>query len=134
MPLSDEERAILEQMEQELRREDPRFANTMSAAHRERTSDPVRKQFVPRRVAAGIIAVVVGQIVMLSGISLPQLWMTILVGVIGFGIMVGGVLYALARRPADPTNFGLDSRPRGNGGGESFMERQERLWDENHRR
>lgn len=134
MPLSDEERAILEQMEQELRRDDPKFANTMSAAHREHPAPHLPKQWVPRRVAAGIIMVVVGQIIMLGGISLPHLWMTIVVGVIGFAIMLGGVLYALARQPASSNNFSRRPRGSGNGGGESFMERQERLWDENHRR
>ncbi|MDO5721029.1 MAG: DUF3040 domain-containing protein [Actinomycetaceae bacterium] len=131
MPLSDEERAILEQMEQELRREDPRFASTMASSQRQRaTSAPtLRQRRSPRRIAVGGTALVVGQIVMLMGISLPQLWMTILVGIAGFGLMLGGVLYALSR--SETAVYEDEIPPAGRT--ESFMERQERLWNDRQR-
>lgn len=128
MPLSDEERAILEQMEQELRREDPRFASTMSAPPASSSARGERKQRVPRRIAIGVILLVCGQAIMLAGISLPALWMTIVVGIIGFALMLSGLLYALSKQtvtgPVNERSVSPKAR------GETFMQRQERLWDE----
>ena len=73
MALSEQERQILEQMERELRREDPDLASTLSA-QAQTVQRPGRKGYSPRRVATGIVIALVGLILPLVGISVGITW------------------------------------------------------------
>lgn len=84
MPLSEREQALLEQMEQALYAEDPRFAAQLASA----SSTPGRR----RRYILGAIGVLAGLGVVLLGVTQQQVW----IGVIGFLIMVAAGFYALA--------------------------------------
>lgn len=88
MPLSEHEQRLLEQLEKQLH-EDRRFASNMKAPANE-------GRLSTRNIALGVLAVIVGIAALLLGIS-QQL---IIVGVIGFAVMFGGVLLALKKSAA----------------------------------
>ena len=124
MPLSEHEQRLLDQMEQALKVEDPKFASHM-VAH------PGRSRF-RRRLAAGICGVVVGLALVIVGMTITQIWL----GVVGFVVMVAAAAYAF--KPVSLRDFGTvqddgsinAARPkrqtRNNG---SFMQRLEERWD-----
>lgn len=85
MPLSEHEQRLLEQLEKQLH-EDRRFASSMKGpASTGRLST--------RNIALGILLVIVGLAGLIFGISQH----IIIVGVIGFAVMFGGVLLALTK-------------------------------------
>lgn len=119
MPLSEYEQRVLEEMEQQLRSDDPKLAKAISSG-------------APRRP----LQVVLGAVVVLAGIGLlfTGLYTQLLVlGIVGFVAMFGGVLVALRRSgsgPSAPSDAPRDNvrpmrRPRGRG----FMDRLEERWD-----
>lgn len=85
MPLSEHEQRLLEQIEQGLYAEDPKFA---SAVRRVRSGGGTR-----RRVAIAILGVVVG----LGVVFLALLTKIVVVGVLGFLLIVAACAYAVIR-------------------------------------
>jgi len=83
VPLSDHEQRLLEQMEQALLAEDPKFATTM------RGSD-LRRKYRRRAVLAGV-AFVLGIVMLMTG-AMSQL---IPLGVAGFVVMLVSAWYAV---------------------------------------
>ena len=132
MPLSEEEQRMLEQLEQALAAEDPKFASTLrgsSARSRHR-----RMAFL----SAGVF--VLGIVLLMTGVIMPQT----IVSVIGFVLMLGGAYFGLTawRRSTQPEPlYAVDSpekaksrsktttraRQRQVASG-SFMERLEERW------
>ncbi|SEW14142.1 Protein of unknown function [Austwickia chelonae] len=92
MPLSEHEQKLLDQMERALYAEDPSFATQMKG-----TGRSVSRM----RLLWGIVAAVVGLGVVLLGVNL----MSIPVGVLGFVIMVGGVIWAVTPRRGGDTGL-----------------------------
>ncbi len=84
MPLSEEELRLLEQMEQALAQEDPKFVSTLRGSTLERVT---RMRTV---AAAGVFAL---GVVMLMGGAVSQL---IWLGVVGFIVMLGSATLGLA--------------------------------------
>ena len=122
--LSEQERAILEQMERELRRDDPRLASTMSRQRTNRTG----RTYSPRRVGGGVALLLVGLALPIIGLTIGILWLTELLGVAGFALMLTGILFITV--PTKPTV----PAPRTTSGGKSgskrsFMQRQEDRWE-----
>lgn len=137
MPLSDHEQRLLEQMEQALLAEDPKFATAMRGAD-------LRRRYRRRAVVAGLLFVV-GVVMLMTG-AVTQV---IALGVAGFVVMLASSWYAVTswRRvpPTDSTGAAADvpdispgsprrqrrpkasKRPKRNG---SFMERMEQRWRE----
>lgn len=122
MALSEQDRQILEQLERELRREDPHLASTLSSQRRAPASG--KKSYSPRRVGAGVALALAGLVFPIVGISSGHLWITVLLGVIGFALMLTGVLF-IAVPTVDGGASSRSSRSRS-----SFMERQQQKWDE----
>ena len=135
MPLSDREQHLLEQMEQALYAEDPKFASHMRG---------VGARAARRRYLIGIIGFLVGLAVVLLGVNLSKVW----VGAIGFVVMVAAVWQAVAppktAKPAlgavqDDGSVKVASQPkkkmphgRKSGGGPAsgtFMQRMEQRWE-----
>ncbi|MGJ7441374.1 DUF3040 domain-containing protein [Aquipuribacter sp. MA13-6] len=124
MPLSDHEQKLLAQMEQALYAEDPKFATTLTG--RQRGVGSVSRALV------GIGSVAVGLTLIIVGISIGQLWLS----VIGFVVMFGGVVFAVAAPapsaaaktktgPGKPTRGG----PARGSQKSSFVQRMEERWE-----
>ena len=137
MPLSEEEQRMLEQLEQALAAEDPKFASTLRGSS-------VRSRH--RRfafISAGVF--LLGIILLMTGVIMPQT----VVSVAGFVLMLGGAYFGLTewRRSTQPEPLyavGSDKsgKPKGKkGSGKaarkprnrpapsgSFMERMEERW------
>jgi hypothetical protein len=126
MPLSDREQQLLEQMERALIEEDPRFATSMRGGPRQARNR--------RRLAIGIGGVLVGLAVILLGVTTKL----VVVGGLGFALMVGAVIYAMTDRKttlqAVPTQGTAAStgKSRKKGSSSSFMDKMEKRWE--HRR
>ncbi len=136
MPLSDREQHLLEQMEQALYAEDPKFASHMRG---------VGARAARRRYLVGIVGFLVGLAVVLLGVNLTRVW----VGAIGFVVMVAAVWQAVAPprqakaalgavqadgtvKPAPPTKRRLGhgrKSPGASPGSGTFMERMEHRWE-----
>lgn len=145
MPLSEREQALLEQMEQALYAEDPRFAAQLA-----NPSQPRRRS----RLVIGVLGVVAGLGIVLLGVTMQQIW----VGVLGFLVMVAAGVYALTtgtrkaslgtvredgsvqhhtrprrrlHRPGTPQGGPSGHHPRQSG---TFMQRLEKRWDDRRER
>ncbi|RAN74500.1 hypothetical protein B5P43_28635 [Bacillus sp. SRB_336] len=116
MPLSEHEQRLLDQLEQQLHAEDPKFAHTLA-------SDPARS-LSTRHIVIGVLIMIVGIMVLLGGVALK----VIAVGILGFLIMGVGVYFAISRpkfngRPG----AGAKSTTRQKSG---FMNSLEERWEE----
>ncbi|MBO1766865.1 MULTISPECIES: DUF3040 domain-containing protein [Allobranchiibius] len=133
VPLSEREQRLLEQMEEALSADDPKFASHMVA-------DPARAR-ARRRLALGAVLLVVGVATLVAGILIR----VVPVGALGFAVMVGAAAYAVS--PTGPGGPSLGSvQPdggvqrlnrrrrrrsagRGNGPQGGFMQRVEQRWE-----
>jgi hypothetical protein len=84
VPLSEEELRLLEQMEQALAQEDPKFVSTLRGSSLERVARM-------RTIAAGVVFVI-GIGMLMGGAVSQQIWL----GVLGFVVMVGSATVGLA--------------------------------------
>ena len=130
VPLSDHEQRLLEQMEQALLAEDPKFATAMRGAD-------LRRRYRRRAVIAGLIFVI-GVVMLMTG-AVSQV---IAVGVAGFVVMLGAAFYAVtawrripladaaANSAAGVADIspGSPRRQRRSKHHGSFMERMEQRW------
>lgn len=127
VPLSDNEQRLLEQMERALHAEDPKFASAMRGAN--------RRPGVLRRLMIGGAGIVIGLVVLVLGVAQQQ----VLLGVIGFVLMLAGTAYAVSsqRRTGPVGVVGAAGNVRAAAGGTrrrkgksgSFMQRLEERWD-----
>ena len=110
MPLSEEELRLLEQMEQALAQEDPKFVSTLRGSSLERVAKL-------RSIAAAVVFVV-GVAMLMGGAMSQQTWL----GVLGFLVMLGSATLGLAAwrgrhapaapaRPAEEQIFDFDDHP-----------------------
>jgi len=116
MPLSEYEQRVLEQMEQQLRSDDPKLAKAIAGGAPRR----------PLHVALGGVAVLAGIGLLFAGLSSGMIW----VGLLGFVVMFGGVLLAM-RRPhvgAGAADAAPAAQPAAQRSA-SFMDRLEQRWD-----
>lgn len=88
MPLSEHEQHLLEQMEQAMYAEDPRFASSMQGS--------LSRARLRRRVAIGSLAFLVGlALIVLGVVNMRVAALLVLFGAVGFALMVAGVAYAV---------------------------------------
>jgi len=126
MPLSEQEQRLLEEMERSLYQNDSDFVARVT-----------RRQGRPTYTAItiGVLIGLVGVGVIVLGLVIKQP----LIGVLGFVVMLAGVLFALrpgGRTPTARPARGASARPargggrpaRGSGGG-SFIDRMNERWD-----
>jgi hypothetical protein len=127
MPLSEQEQRLLEEMERSLYQNDSDFVARVS-----------RRQGRPTYTAItiGVLIGLVGVGVIVLGLVIKQP----LIGVLGFVVMLGGVLFALrpggrtptarpTRTPSSgPAARGASRPARGSSGG-SFIDRMNERWD-----
>jgi hypothetical protein len=149
VPLSEEELRLLEQMERALVEEDPKFASTLRGTSLRRSAR--------RKVVLAAIGLVAGIVVMMAGVvaggssSESGLTWIIVLGIVGFLLMLGSATFGLAAlrsqrhvatAPSEvpPTTAGTPNftlihgsrrtrQPRGRTRSSgSFMERMEERW------
>jgi Protein of unknown function (DUF3040) len=84
VPLSEEELRLLEQMEQALAQEDPKFVSTLRGSSLERVAR--------MRTIAAAVVFVIGVVMLMGGAVAQQIWL----GVLGFVVMVGSATIGLA--------------------------------------
>ncbi len=123
MPLSEHEQRLLEQLEQQLHAEDPKFANALSTA-------PGRS-LSTRNIVIGVLVMIAGLLVLLAGVATHL----IVVGIAGFLIMGGGVYLAVSKpkfadAKASTTKPGPHAGTKQKSG---FMNGLEEKWDERRR-
>lgn len=116
MPLSEHEQRLLEQIERALYAEDPKFASTVRGG---RLRKPTR-----RRRLQGVAVFVVGLVLLVVGVAVPQLWLASsfpVLSVVGFLAMLGGAVLAVtssaasgqgaaAKEHAEPDKNGFTGR------------------------
>lgn len=128
VPLSEHEQRMLDQIESALYAEDPKFASNVRGG---RVGVAVGR----RRIAA-IVGFVVGLILLLTGLLLPNVQLTAAVSIAGFLLMFGSVvvlLWAPSARGSGPRGSvnedGSVKKSKGSrsgsGGGSSFSTRME---------
>jgi len=131
VPLSEHEQQLLEQMEQALYAEDPKFASHMKG---DRSAAAARRRYI-----IGGVGTVAGLALVLVGVTVSNLW----VGALGFALMVASVVYAVTppRRRASIGAVKADgsvgqpprARARGRSGrparSGTFMQRLEERWE-----
>ncbi|KAB8185538.1 MULTISPECIES: DUF3040 domain-containing protein [Microbispora] len=124
MPLSEHEQRLLDQIEQALYAEDPKWANTV------RISDP--RSHYKRRLVKASIGFALGVVLLMVGVVAAQIWL----GAAGFVVMLATCLWGLSSWKR-MNGFG-DSPPSHNRGRrpqrqrQSFMERMEERWRRRH--
>jgi hypothetical protein len=84
VPLSEEELRLLEQMEQALAQEDPKFVSTLRGSSLERTAR--------LRTIASAVAFVLGVVMLMGGAVAQQTWL----GILGFVVMLASATVGLA--------------------------------------
>ncbi|WP_104179395.1 DUF3040 domain-containing protein [Arthrobacter sp. B0490] len=122
MALSEHEQRLLDQLEQQLHADDPKFAHSMAS--------DTRKSMSTRRLVIGSLITIAGILVLLAGI----VYQLTIVGVAGFLIMGAGVYFATTKSrqvEADqPQGKPSKTPPAGKSG---FMSSLEDKWDERKR-
>ena len=118
MPLSEHEQRALEQIERALYAEDPKFAHSWRARADVRS---VRRA----RIVRGIAAVIVGLGLLIAGVVVQgsDTVVGVVLGVVGFLLMLGGAWLALSTRQRPGTQG--DSVPRATRPKQSVRERLE---------
>lgn len=86
MPLSEHEQRLLDQLEQQLHAEDPKFAHTLSSVPSRALST--------RNMVIGVLILILGLLTLLAGVSMQ----IIPLGIAGFIVMGGGVYFALRKQ------------------------------------
>ncbi|MBA4247351.1 MAG: hypothetical protein C0444_03535 [Microbacterium sp.] len=123
MPLSEHEQRLLDEMERNLYQNDADFVATVSG----RRGKPNY-----RLVVIGALLAVAGVGALVAGVIVRQP----IVGVIGFGLMLGGVLLVISpgggaeTTPAGPSSAGRAAQPRRSSWMTTMTERWERRQDD----
>ena len=117
MALSDYEKQVLEEMEAQFGSQPASF-NDRSRPNA--NAEQQTGRLSPRKVAAGALMIVAGLLVLIAAVSLGYSVISLIVGVAGFLLMVGGAWYALTAKGSTSSSDQKHS---------SFMERQQEQWD-----
>jgi hypothetical protein len=123
MPLSENEQRLLEQIERALVEDDPKFASTV------RSTNP--RTYLIRRIRRNAVLFVLGLVVLVVGVVLNQVPLTVILGILGFSMMLFAALRGAADlrringRGTEATRGGPSPRRRAKA---SFMERVEERW------
>ena len=129
MALSEHEEALLQQMEEALYAEDPRFASRI----RKTKSRGAGRG----RIVAGVIAGVAGLALVVFSAMSSTIWL----GAVGFAIMVAGIVYAITPSKTRLAAVDADGTPKPRATGRqrassrqgTFMERLEERWEKRRR-
>ena len=118
MALSDYEKQVLEEMEAQFVSQPASF-NDHSRPNA--NGEQQTGRLSPRKVAVGALMIIAGLLVLIAAVSLGYSAISLIVGVAGFLLMVGGAWYALTAKGSSSSS----DQKHG-----SFMERQQEQWDQ----
>ncbi|MDJ0313257.1 DUF3040 domain-containing protein [Arthrobacter sp. H35-D1] len=123
MPLSEHEQRLLEQLEQQLHAEDPKFASALSSA-------PSRS-LSTRNIVIGVLVMIAGLLVLLAGVATHL----ILLGILGFLVMGAGVYIAVSKPKFGDaaTSAAKPGTKAGSKAKSGFMNGLEEKWEERRR-
>ncbi|TYC98551.1 DUF3040 domain-containing protein [Arthrobacter echini] len=122
MALSEHEQRLLDQLEQQLHADDPKFAHSMAS--------DTRKAMSTRRLVIGSLITIAGILVLLAGIT----YQNIFIGVAGFLVMGAGVYFATTKSKQVEVTEPAGKPTKATSGGKSgFMSGLEDKWDERKR-
>ncbi|GAA4845303.1 DUF3040 domain-containing protein [Kitasatospora sp. NPDC048365] len=99
MPLSEHEQRLLEQMERALYAEDPKFASALEGTG--------LRTYTRRRVYLAVAGFVAGIALLMGGMVAQIIW----VSVVGFLVMLGCAVLAVASWRRGPAGSGAGPRP-----------------------
>ena len=118
MPLSEHEQRLLEEMERSLYQNDADFVAKVGGK---------RARPAYRSIVLGILLAVVGVAVLVTGVLIQQP----LIGILGFIVMFGGVLVAIApgKRVAVDPDAPAQRTAKAGRGQSGFMDRLNDRWD-----
>ncbi|GAA6525729.1 DUF3040 domain-containing protein [Intrasporangium sp. DVR] len=126
MALSEHEEALLQQMEEALYAEDPRFASRI---------EKTKSRALGRgRIVVGVAAGIVGLALIIFAAMSSNIWL----GAVGFAAMVAGIVWAITPAkqplgtvgPEGAVNPRKSAKGRSSGGKSgTFMDRLEERWD-----
>ena len=120
MPLSEQEQRLLDEMERHLMRND---ADVVSAPQDGRTLSY-------RNIVYGTVLVLLGLGGLIVGVATHLETVSIVVGVIGFVVMLGGVILAVTPTRGIPRGpVDREKAPRKAAASSSFMDRMNDRWD-----
>lgn len=117
MALSEYERKMLENLEAQLADDDPKLAESLAS----KQAGPTQTTISPKHLVVGLIVAVVGLLVVLGGVASE----IILVGVLGFAVVFGGLWYLSEGMTRVEAPAGARRKPRSR---TSFMEQQMEEW------
>ena len=129
MALSEHEEALLQQMEEALYAEDPRFASRI---------EKTKSRGLGRgRLVAGVVAAVIGLALVVFSAMSSSIWL----GAVGFAIMVAGIVYAITPSKTKLAAVANDGTTKPRAGKAkaatpkqgTFMERLEERWEKRRR-
>jgi len=118
MPLSEQEQRLLDEMERHLLRNDADVVSAPTGA----------RSLSYRNIVYGTILVLAGLGALVVGVSTQLIW----VGVVGFVLMLGGVILAVTPMRGAPTDSGRPTAARATTPSRtstSFMDRMNDRWD-----
>lgn len=114
MALSEYEQKMLEQLEAQLRDEDPKLAESFQPA----------RQVSLKRLVLGVFIIVAGLGVLVAAVAFSLSWL----GIIGFVVMLGGAMYTFSGPIGSISASSGSAQPSGDPKA-SFMSRQEEMWN-----
>ncbi|MFP7695977.1 DUF3040 domain-containing protein [Trueperella sp. LYQ143] len=118
MALSDYERKMLEQLEAQLKDDDPSLADSLAPT--KESTGATQMAFSPKHLVLGLIISVVGLLIVLGGVSIES----VIVGVLGFFVVFAGMWYLSCGAKRVPA-VAREQRQRST---LSFMEKQMEEW------
>ena len=122
MPLSEQEQRLLDEMERNLYRNDADFVSTVG----DRRGRPTY-----RSIALGSVITIVGAVALVLGVVLQQP----IVGILGFGVMLAGVMVAITPGKLNPDSstdrdgYASAASGRSTKTSTTFMDRMNNRWD-----
>lgn len=126
MALSEHEQRLLDQLEQQLHAEDPKFANSMAT--------PAAAGISSRRIVLGALVAVAGIALLLRGVAAAEMPISLILGILGFLVMGSGVYYATTRgRGRAQSHSPARGKEREAAPSKNFMSNLENKWDERKR-
>jgi len=116
MALSEHEQQVFDDMERDFYQSESDVMKT----------SPSNVRLNLRLLVLGIVLALFGVGVLLAGVGTQWLWL----GLVGFGLMLGGILLAFSKREDAPHAGSTGARKAARASSDSFSDRMNRRWEQ----